>query len=265
MNYSITTSPPDECTAAAWNDCLDNSEFAGLYTAPEFLQVPYFKHEGPFAVLAISDGVVHGVATALLSNQEINCGHSGSPQICMRKGANAEEVGKALAAGLKSHSQPSTEFISAFAWNEVAGFKSVGFRLKAFQSPLGTILLDLSKGADLLFRECAKVRRYNIRHAIKAGVEVEEMDIQRDFNDYYALYRHWCEFKRCACQPYETQRAVFESRRNRLLLVARHNGRMVGASTFRFRRPGIIEMGDSACLQCGRRRGPALELPPSRL
>jgi Acetyltransferase (GNAT) domain len=241
MNYSLTTSPPDEATAAAWNDCLDNCEFAGLYTAPEFLQVPYLREQGPFAVLAISAGVVHGVATALRANQEMNCGLPGSPQICIRKGSNLEEVGQALAAGLKSHCLPSTKFIGAFAWNELTAFKSAGFRLKEFRSPLGTILLDLSKGADLLFRECAESRRYNVRRAIKAGVEVEEMDIDRDFDEYYALYRHWSEVKRCAHHPYDTQRAVFASRRNRLLLVARHKGKMIGVSTFRFRRPGIIE------------------------
>jgi hypothetical protein len=67
------------------------------------------------------------------------------------------------------------------------------------------------------------------------------MDIRRDFDDYYALYKHWCESKRLTPKPYELQRAVFETKGNRLLLVARHNGRMVGAETLRFRRPGIIE------------------------
>jgi hypothetical protein len=102
-------------------------------------------------------------------------------------------------------------------------------------------VLDLSKGTDQLFRDFAEDRRNNIRRAIKAGVEVTEMDIRRDFDDYYALYRHWCETKRLTPHPYELQRAVFETKGNRLLLVARHKGRMVGAETCRFRRPGIIE------------------------
>lgn len=241
MKYLIITSAPDKSTAAAWNECLDNSEFAGFYATPEFLQVPFFKHEGPFAILAVSDGVVHGVATVLAANQEISSGLPGSPQICIRNGSDTEEVGRALAAGLKSHCVPSTKFISAFTWNEVAGFKSAGFRLKEFRSPLGTILLDLSKSADLLFAEFAESRRYNVRRAIKAGVEVTEMNIDREFDDYYALYTHWCEFKRCDRRSYDMQRTAFESRANRLLLVARHKGRMVGVSTYRFRRPGIIE------------------------
>lgn len=241
MNHVILTSIPDASTAAAWHACLDNSEFAGWYTTPDYFRVQYFQHERPFAVLAVSGGVVHGIATGLLGDQDMECGHSGSPQVCIRRGSDNEEVGKALAAGLRDHSIKSTRFISAFTWNQIAGFQSVGFRIKSFQTPLGTILLDLSKGTDQLFRDCAEARRHNIRRAIKAQVEVAELDVRHDFDDYYALYKHWCEFKGIAPHPYDLQRAVFETRGNRLILAARHNGRVVGVSTYRFRRPGIIE------------------------
>jgi hypothetical protein len=241
MNHVIVTSFPGDATVAAWNDCLDNAEFAGAYAAPDYLRVHYFQHEQPFAVLAVSDDVVHGIATGLLGGQDMNCGHSGGPQLCVRRGSEHEEVGRALATGLRKHSIKATKFISAFAWTEIAGFQSAGFRVKRFESPLGTVLLDLSKGTDLLFRDCAEARRHNIRRAIRAGVEVTELDVGRDFDDYYALYKHWCEVKHIAATPYELQRAVFATKANRLMLVARHNGRLVGVSTYRFRRPGVIE------------------------
>jgi Acetyltransferase (GNAT) domain len=241
MDNVVLTSIPDDSTAAAWNDCLDNSQFAGLYMAPDFFRVPYFKNQGPFAVLAVRDSVVHGVVTGLFVGRDVECGHSGSPQICVRTGSDLELVGKALATGLKSLSRSTAKFISAFAWNEVPGFRAAGFRIKKFEIPLGTIVLDLSRSTDLLFREFAESRRHNIRRVIKAGVEVTEMNIDRDFDDYYALYKHWSEFKGLSLQPYDMQRAVFESRSNRLLLVARHDGRMVGVSTFRFRQPNLIE------------------------
>jgi FemAB family len=241
FEHLILTSTPDDSTTAAWNDCLDNSEFAGLFVTPNFLRTLYFKDQRPFAVLAVSDGKVHGVVTGLFADRDIECGHSGSPQICLRTGSNPEAVGEALAAGLRSHALPPTEFISAFAWTEVAGFRSVGFRPRKFEVPLGTIVLDLSKGADVLLQEMSMRRRYNIRHAIKTGVDVEEMNVDRDFDEYYALYRHWSDFKLQDLRPYHVHREVFASGGNRLLLVARHKKRMVGVSTFRFRRPGLME------------------------
>jgi Acetyltransferase (GNAT) domain len=241
MDHLIVTSFPDDSTVAAWNDCLDNSEFAGFYTAPEYFRVQYLEQARPFAVLAVAGDTVHGIATGLERDRDIVCGNSGGPQVCVRRGSPQEQVGAALAAGLRSHCGKSTKFISAFAWNETGGFQSMGFRVKKLQTPLGTILLDLSKGAEQLFREFAEDRRYNIRRAIKAGVEVTEMNVQRDFDDYYALYEHWCASKRLPPRPYELQRTVFETKGNRLLLVARHNGRLVGAETLRYRRHGIIE------------------------
>lgn len=95
--------------------------------------------------------------------------------------------------------------------------------------------------ADALLRDCHQRNRYNIRRATNSGVEVTRMDIDRDFDEHYALYQHRRAFKRFAAQPYEVQRAALAPGVNRLLLVARHEGRMVGVSTFRFRRPGIIE------------------------
>src|SRR5215471_17853859 len=103
MNHVILTSFPDDSIAAAWNDCLDNSEFAGFFTAPDYFRVQYHAHKRPFAVLAVADGVVHGIATGLLGNHDITCGQSGGPQVCIRRGSHNDEVGKVLAAGLRSH------------------------------------------------------------------------------------------------------------------------------------------------------------------
>src|SRR5215469_15077890 len=104
--HLILTSPPDDSTIAAWNDCLDNSEFAGLYVTSDFLRVLYFKDQRPFAVLAVSDGVVHGVVTGVVGDRDIECGHSGSPQICLRRGSSPEAVGEVLAEGLRRQVLP---------------------------------------------------------------------------------------------------------------------------------------------------------------
>jgi hypothetical protein len=241
MEYLILAELPDSQTVTAWNACLDDSQFAAQYAAPEFFEEPYFRDRKPFAVLAKEGAQVYGVATGLLDERTITCGAPGSPHICVRRGADVEAVGRALGAGLRAHASGSTEFIGAFSWIALPGLERQGFRVRSYGPPLSTILLDLSKGPEALFSECSETRRNKIRRAVKAGVEVGEMDLDRDFDSYYDLYSHWCAFKGVMRQPYDVQRLAFGSTANRLVLVARRDGRMIGVSTFRFRRPGIVE------------------------
>jgi hypothetical protein len=227
--------------AAAWNDCLDSARFPTHYTSPAFFKENYVKEKNPFAVLAVDAGIVTAVVTGYFDQKEMNCGTHASPHICVRDGVDLAAAGSALAQGLQAHAPRSTKFINVFAWGDIPGFQTAGFRVRTINPPLCTILLDLSKGKDQLFRECSETRRNKIRRAIRAGVHVTEMNVETEFKEYYELYRHWCGYKNVACHPYDLQRSVFTDSANRLVLVARHEGHMVGVSTFRFRRPGVIE------------------------
>lgn len=241
MDYQILEFRPDETVKNAWNDCLDNAEFAAHYTAPEFFDEQYFQQRKPFAVFAIEHDVVHGVLTGMIAGKVVSCGDSGSPRICIRRNSDPMAVARALAVGLKARAKGEAEFVTAFSWEKMAGFVAEGFRVRKLSVPLGTILLDLSRGSEAIFKDFSETRRNKIRRAIRAGVNVLEMDIGKDFDEYYKIYQDWCQFKKIPCEAYGTQRAVFESRGNRLILVARHEGRMIGVSTFRYRRPGIVE------------------------
>jgi len=237
----ILTSAATKRIASAWNDCLDSAEFATHYTAPEFFEEGYFRQKQPFAILAAQGDVINGVVTGLSSGRDMTCGEPGSPHVCVRRGADRDAVARALAAGLQAHASRSTEFITAYSWEKLPQLGLGRFRLRSVGPPLCTILLDLSKGKDWLFRHCSETRRNKIRRALKAGVDVSEMNIERDFDDYYELYRQWCRFKGVTFQSYDMQRAALESKGNRLVLVARYDGRIVGVSTFRFRKPGLVE------------------------
>jgi len=241
VDYVIVNSSVSKSLSAAWNACLDSASLATHYTAPEFFNESYFAEKQPFAVLAVQGDTVQGVVTGLFDGNDMRCGDSGSPHICLRRGADPDAVATALASGLRAHASRSTEYISAFSWCELSAFEAAGFRVRSYEPPLCTILLDLSKGTDWLFRQCSETRRNKIRRAIKAGVQVEAMDVSKDFDAYYNLYKHWCGFKRINCQPYDLQRSALASTQNRLALVARHEGQIVGVSTFRFRAPGIVE------------------------
>jgi hypothetical protein len=241
LEYQIVTAPVDDATASAWNECLDSAEFAAHYVAPGFLAQSYFQAKQPFAVLARDGEVIAGVTTGFREGADILCGHSGSPNVCVRRGVELHEVGRVLAAGLRAHASSSVRSVIVCTWSEIPGLERAGFRASRYDAPVCPILLDPSRGTDLLFRQCSETRRNKIRRALKAGVEIRPIDVAREFDEYYALYRHWCGFKSLPCTPYETQRMAFEDKSSRLVLVARHEGHLVGVSSFRHRRGGLVE------------------------
>jgi hypothetical protein len=241
LEYQIVTTAVDTGTASAWNECLESADFAAQYVAPEFLVEGYFRPKQPFAVLAREGGVVAGVVTGFHEGKDILCGHSGSPNVCVRRGVNLEQVGRVLAAGLRAHARGSVELVIVCAWSEIPGFRQDGFRFHRYEPPVCPVLLDPSMGTDRLFRACSQTRRNLIRRALKSGVEVKQIDVEKDFDDCYALYTHWCSFKNIPCVPYDTQRTAFADTGSRLVLVARHEGRIVGVSSFRYRKGGLVE------------------------
>jgi|KBSMisStaDraftv2_1062788.scaffolds.fasta_scaffold14329_5 hypothetical protein len=241
MNYEIVEPGLGLACASAWNACLDSSRFATHYTGPEFLDEAYFRDKRPFAILATDAATVKGVVTGFFENYDMRCGDPGSPHLCIRHDADVVAVSTTLAAALRAHAGRNTAFISASSWVEIPALQVAGFRGKVVNPPLCTILLDLSKSKDELFRACSETRRNKIRRAIKAGVDVREMDVEKDFDNYYQLYRDWSEERNVPYQPYGLQRSVFEKKGNRLALVARHEGRMIGVSTFRYRKKGLVE------------------------
>jgi hypothetical protein len=240
-SFDIVSAPPNERLAAAWNECLDGCAFASHYTSPAFFSEPYFRDCAPFAILARDGATVLGVLSGTSRGGFTVCGMHASPQLCIREGAPEELVADCLITGLQAHLTKQARLVTIYAWSKLKSFRRAGYRERVIGAPMATTLLDLSRPADALFREFSETRRNKIRRAIKAGVAVTEMDIAADFDAYYELYTHWCEFKHISRQPYDVQRAAFENRANRLALVARHDDKIVGVSTFRFRKPGIME------------------------
>ncbi len=241
VSFKIVTAYPDSRLAAAWNESLDESAFASHYTSPAFFSEVYFRRSAPFAVLAVEGATVLGVLTGTTHRGFTVCGMHASPQICIRNSAPEDRVVEAFVAGLRAHLAKPQEMLTVYSWMQLAAFCRQGFRERVIGAPMATILLDLSRPVDALFRELSETRRNKIRRAIKAGVEVTELNVAEDFDAYYELYTHWCDFKRVERQPYAVQREAFENRNNRLILGARHEGKIVGVSTFRYRRPGIME------------------------
>jgi len=232
---------PDKPLRDAWRECLNNADFSSHYSAPEYFLEPYYRDQSQFAILAVQNGEVHGVVTGVRNGKVVDCGLGVRPQVVIRRDADPAVVGNVLARGLLDHVGGQAELLNVFTWAPNQGFRAAGFRVRECAGEHGTILLDLTRGADALFKEFSETRRNKIRRAMKYGVDVSPLRSGEEFDVYYDIYKDWCAFKHIQPQSKEMQRAAFELTGNRLILVARHQGQVIGASTFRFCPGGLIE------------------------
>lgn len=226
-----------------WNALLSDVEFPSHYTSPGFFREIYFEKLKPFAIGAYEPGgELGGLLTCVQRGSQLICGNFGTPQVVIRRGSNPERTGEILAAALVRQAvRRKCELITVTCWAPNEGFKRIGFKETVNFAPSGTVLLDLTRGPDVLFKEFSATSRNQIRHAIRENVEVTPCDVDRDFDDYYQLHQEWCEFKRVPATPYDVQRQALFETAHRLILIARHQGKVIGSSAFRFRLPGVVE------------------------
>lgn len=241
IEFQIVTSRPAPEIEAAWNACLDSSEFASYFVSPAIFYDPFFARTSPFAILAVAGNQVRGVMTGICERAGIRCGLPASPQVCFPDAHPEPEAERALALGLLNFAAESKcNLITVYSWTSLPGLAGPKFRARRITIGVAPILLDLGKGAEVLFKEMSETRRTRIRRALKAKVLVQDLRGE-DFDQYYQLYCEWCQFKGLVPQPHEYQRSYLFERSNRLVLAAHHDDRLVGVSIFRFRQPGIME------------------------
>jgi lipid II:glycine glycyltransferase (peptidoglycan interpeptide bridge formation enzyme) len=101
-------------------------------------------------------------------------------------------------------------------------------------------MLDLTKGADELFKQFAQTRRTDIRNAIKRGMEVVIAGTNDEFRAYYKIYTDWCRQKKIAPSSFEV---IAEALRlpNRRLFLLRYKGNFIAATIIRLYPKAMIE------------------------
>jgi hypothetical protein len=250
MNFKILHEFPTAALERAWRDCLTRVEFPAHYNTPEYFLEPYFTGRRPFAVLALEGDEVSGVLTGLHEENEVHCGLASRPQICVDPSKDGNAVQRALLEGLLSEAG-GAELIAVFTWTslELPVFAGHGFRRRALP---GNVVLDLSSGADEVFKQFAKDRRRNIRFAEKNGVEVQLATSPQDIAEAYAAYKAWRDTDRKEVQGAVHSFEVFEQSaqlsNNRRLFLARFAGRVIAMNIFRFCPGGLFESAANSSL-----------------
>jgi hypothetical protein len=251
MNFEILHEFPAADLERAWRDCLAHVEFPSHYNTPEYFLEPYFAGRRPFAILALEGNAVTGVLTGLHEGNQIHCGLPSRPQICIDPGKDSSATQRALMEGLLSEAGRA-ELITVFTWPslELPVFANRGFRRR--QLP-GNVVLDLSQGADAVFKQFSKDRRRNIRFAEKNGIEVQLATTPQDIAEAYEVYKAWRETDRKELSGIPFTFEVFERAAqltsNRRLFLARLSGRVVAINIFRLCPGGLFESAANSSLE----------------
>jgi Acetyltransferase (GNAT) domain len=237
MSWTILHEFPSPAVEAAWRECLNQADFAAHYVSPEYFREPFFRDKKPFAVLAWQDEKIAGVLTGMHEGGQVICGQKSRPQCCFADSADMVSVAASLSEGLLAEAADA-RLITLFSWRPAAGFQSSGFRREDQE---GVVVLDLTRGADALFKDFSSNRRTNVRSAIKRGVEVAPAETREDFKAYYAVYANWCARKQQPTVPFETFEQALLLRDNRRLFLARFEGKVVAGVIIRLYPKGMIE------------------------
>lgn len=232
----------------SWRECLTRIEVPSHYESPEYFLDPLRQGTQPFAVLALEGERVRGVLTGFHLGKEVRSGLSSRPQIGV-DGTDQAATLETLAQGLREEAKEA-DLVSVYTWSalELAPFLAHGFRRRELQ---GSVVLDLTLGADALFKQFSKDRRRNIRYAEKHGVEVREASTDQDIVDAHRVYSAWRGTDRKEVHgdwSFESFEKTMRIRSNRRLFLATFEGQLIAINIFRFFPGGLFESAANSSL-----------------
>jgi hypothetical protein len=233
-----------------WRECLTHVKFPAHYDSPEFFLEPYWVGRRPFAVLAINDGGINGVLTGCHDGSHVVSGLESRPQLCVADRGSPEVTLNLLLQGLLKESAVASQ-ITVYSWSgtPLQPFSDHGFRHRLLE---GNVVLDLSIGAENVFKQFSESRRRNIRLAIKNNVEVFQGSSNEHYLAFYDVYLRWRRTERKIVGtpevPFETFKQAFQLSRNRRLFLARVSEKIVAGTTLRFFPKGLLESAANASL-----------------
>ncbi len=252
MSFCILHGPPTGPIEAQWRACLARSDFPTHYVAPEYFFEPSFRHKRPFAVLSLNDREVTAVLTGLKDGVHVQSGLSVRPQIVLSRHADLQCAMKNLVAGLLRQTEDA-KVVDLFVWSEMEALVEPRFRRRRCE---GVVVLDLSRGPEALFRTFSENKRTNIKKAIKYGVSVAPATRDDEISAYYAIYLDWSKRKNLPITAEAEFRETFALKSNRLLFLARYDGKVIAGVVIRFFPHGVMEYAANSSLESALRLRP---------
>jgi hypothetical protein len=150
-----------------------------------------------------------------------------------------------LTAGLLAEAR-GAKLVDLFVWSDMDALVNSRFRQRRHE---GVVMLDLLRGPDALFRKFSANKRTNIKKAIKCGVSVAPAKNDDEISAYYRICIEWSARKNLPIQPQEEFQENFKLTENRLLLLARHESKIIAGVVIRFLPGGVMEYAANSSLQ----------------
>jgi hypothetical protein len=243
--FQIVRSPLPGRIESQWQACLADSDHPTHYAAPAFFLEPAFRNKRPFAILSIVDDEVTGVLTGVHDGDRVQSGLSVRPQIAFSRRADPARAMANLVAGLLVEAE-SAKLVDLFVWSDMEAL--VASRLYKRRCE-GVVMLDLSRGPDALFKTFSENKRRNIKKAIKYGVSVEPAKSRDEISAYHAIYVDWSRRKALPVLGEEDFQDTFALTENRVLFLARHEGKIIAGVVIRFFPRGIMEYAANSSME----------------
>jgi Acetyltransferase (GNAT) domain len=252
MSFLLVHRLPSGAVEKKWRACLAISDYPTHYTAPEYFLEPMLRRKKAFAVLSMDDEKVTGVLTGISEGDYIQSGLSVRPQIALSQTADRERAIANLFSGLLAEAK-AAQLVDLFLWSDMDSLVAPRFRRRHCE---GVVMLDLSHGPDALFRKFSENKRTNIKKAIKYGVSIEPATSREEIAAYYAIYLDWSHRKGLPITSEDEFRQTFALTGNRLLLLARHQGKIIAGVVIRYFAHGVMEYAANSSLESALRLRP---------
>lgn len=241
-------SPPRDIEEP-WRAFLSGIDSPSHYDSPEYFLEPHWAGKRPFAILAVHEGKVVGLASGIHVDGSTVCGVQSRPQIRIDPAVDPLIAGANLVEGLLQEAG-TDKLITVFAWNWVPlnGLERRGFQRRELE---GDVVLDLKMGSDAIYKQFHENRKRNIRAALKNGIEVSEATTQEDLMAYWDVYSRWQQTPRKEIihnLSFDAIEKVHHLRNNNRRFLARFEGKVIAATGLRFQPAGMVEYANNCSL-----------------
>lgn len=241
LRHIVLTDLPDGEVLRAWDDLIQNCEDPTHFTSPDFFEDPYVGKGERLAVLVVDGDLAIGVVTGLRADGRIVCGLPVRPQTTFRKGADRSSTVVSFSKGLSEFGGKELELVDIYSWEPLEKGLPSGFVGSECTGGDRVVMLDLSKGADALFRDFSSRRRTQIRKVDRAGkLQIKHVENPSELAELYDIHCSWNKKKGFESDSFENFSKILGSQ-HRTVLIASFEGKIIAGTYLRFCENGMVE------------------------